>query len=220
MELEVALDVGRTACSDSVRTFVEAASGLDEYELLGASRCHGWTRLDVVAHVIGGWQEMLGGLVSPMDEPPTVDAASYWTAFADEYGGADQVLTLMSQRRRTAAYARPAAAIEQLTDVADALLRGVAAFPARACFWQGHVFAPGNYLSIWTVENVVHQLDLRTTRPPRSSGLMLARATIEILLGEPLPRAWTDEQATLIGAGRVPAPTELGALADRLPVLG
>ena len=52
MALTVALETGRTAFSDSVRGFVEAVDGIDEWSLLGTSRCHGWTRLDVVVHVV------------------------------------------------------------------------------------------------------------------------------------------------------------------------
>jgi hypothetical protein len=98
--------------------------GTSEYDLLGASRCHGWTRIDVVVHVIAGCEEMLGGLVSPVPDSPTVDAASYWNAFNEQYGGNDPVDVLMSQRRRTAAHARPASALQQLRDVGEALLRG------------------------------------------------------------------------------------------------
>ena len=59
MGMVVALDQGRAACSESIDAFLQAVDGLTEYDLLGASRCHGWTRLDVVVHVISGWQEML-----------------------------------------------------------------------------------------------------------------------------------------------------------------
>lgn len=114
MGLSVSLEVARAACLESVDAFLAAVDALSEYELLDASRCHGWSRLDVVVHVIAGWQEMLGGLVSPTDVEPSVDAATYWTAFADEYATDDPVPVVMSQRRRTAAYARPAAATAHL----------------------------------------------------------------------------------------------------------
>ncbi len=122
MGLTVTLEDGRTACAESIEAFVRAADGFTEYELLDVSGCHGWTRLDVAVHVLAGWQEMLGGLVSPDDGPPTVDAATYWPAFTAEYGADDAVLTLMAQRRRSAAYARPSSAVAQLHDVAAALL--------------------------------------------------------------------------------------------------
>ncbi len=214
------MDVGRSACADSIESFLAAVDDLSEYDLLDVSRCHGWARLDVVVHVLAGWQEMLGGLVSPVESEPTVDAATFWTAFATEYATEDPVPTLMSQRRRTAAYARPASASAQLHDVADALLRGLDSFDDRPCVWQGHVFAPGDYLAVWAVENVVHELDLLSDREPPASAVGLARASIEALLGASLPTSWTDVDVTLIGTGRIPAPESMGAVGARLPVLG
>lgn len=78
------LEDGQVACAESITGFLRAVDGLSEYDLLGSSRCHGWSRLDVVVHVIGGWEEMLRGLVSRVDTAPTVDAASFWPAFADQ----------------------------------------------------------------------------------------------------------------------------------------
>ncbi|GAB2453140.1 hypothetical protein GCM10027062_37300 [Nocardioides hungaricus] len=219
MDLRVDLQTGRRAFSESVAAFVRAVDGFDEWELLGASRCHGWTRLDVVVHVIAGWQEMLGGLVSATDRAPTVDAASYWRAFAEEYGG-DPVVPLMAQRRRTAAYARPASACAQLRDVAAAMTRGCAAVVEASYLWQGHVFAAGDFLAVWAVEDAIHQLDLRSEEEVPASALGLARATVEALAGGPLPPEWSAEETVLVGAGRRPVPDGLGALGERLPALG
>ncbi|MEO9323192.1 maleylpyruvate isomerase N-terminal domain-containing protein [Nocardioides sp. C4-1] len=217
MGLTVVVDDARRACAESVEAFVHAASGLEEIELLDASRCRGWTRLDVVVHVVAGWHEMLGGLVSPVDAEPTVDAASYWTAFREQYGDEDPVAALMAQRRRAAAFARPSSAIAQLQDVARALLRGVEACRDEHLLWQGHVFAPGDFLAAWAVEHVVHQLDLLVDEAPPVGALALARATVEALAAGPLPAGWTDEVVVLAGAGRVPAPSGAG---HGLPVLG
>jgi hypothetical protein len=218
--LSVTPEVGRAACADSIEEFLVAVDDLGEHELLGASRCHGWTRLDVLVHVLAGWQEMLGGLVSRVDSEPSVDAASYWPAFAADFASEDQLLALMSQRRRTSTYARPAAATDQLHDVAAALVRGVMSSEDRPCLWQGHVFAPGDFLAVWAVENVVHHLDLVAAVPAPPSALALTRATIESLVGESLPASWTDEDAALIGSGRTPVPDDAGPVAARLPALG
>jgi uncharacterized protein (TIGR03083 family) len=215
--LTIPADVGRAECLASLDAFLDAIGGLSEYELFASSRCHGWTRLDVVVHVSAGLQEILSGLVSPAAGPPTVHAASYWRAFAEEFGGEDPVEVLTSQRRRGTAYARPAAAVEQLRDVAAAVERGIDAATDRPCLWQGHVFTTGDFLAVWAVEHVVHHLDLLVPAPPPAGGLALARATVEALLGEALPREWDDETAVLLGAGRLPVPEPL---ADRLPVLG
>ena len=219
VRLTIELEPARSACSASVAAFVRAVEALTEYELLGASRCHGWTRLDVLVHVLAGWQEMLGGMVSHVDERPTVDAASYWSAFALEYGGNDPVDVLMSQRRRTAAYARPGSALEQLRDVAAALALGIQQLPDRPLRWQGHVFSAGDFLAVWAVEDVVHQLDLRAGTAPSPAAVVLARRTVEAILDTSLPSSWSDEQAVLVGTGRVPVPDEVAALRGRLPAL-
>ncbi|GAB6985516.1 maleylpyruvate isomerase N-terminal domain-containing protein [Nocardioides pyridinolyticus] len=186
MALTVDLATGRTAFAESVTAFVCAADGFSEWDLLGASRCHGWTRLDVVAHVVAGWQEMLGGFVSPVDGPPTVDAASYWRAFEDEHADTDPVVPLMAQRRRSAAFVRPDSARQQLRDVADAVRRGGAGCAEGHYAWQGHVFTAGDFLAIWAVEDVLHQLDLLADAPVPPSALGLARATVTELDGASL----------------------------------
>lgn len=220
MSLTLPAREASAAFDDSVTAFVDALASLSEWELLASSRCHGWSRLDLAAHVVAGWQEMLGGFVTVVDDEPTVDAASYWTAFAELTAGADPVAVLMTQRRRGAMYARPSSLLEQVRDVADAVLSGSRTMRAQPCRWQGQVFAPGDFLTIWAVENVVHQLDLLLDAPPPSNALTLARATIETLAADRLPADWTDEQAVLIGAGRLPVPPDTGGVGSRLPVLG
>ena len=173
----------------------------------------------MVVHVLSGLHEMLGGLVSAGDSDPTVDAATYWSAFAAEYATDDPIPTLMSQRRRTAAYVRPSAATAPMHDVYSAVMRGVTVCEDRQYLWQGHVLAAGDFLTIWAVEVVVHQLDLLSDAPVPSSVLKLARATIEALIDEPLPTTWTDIEATLIGTGRTAAPAGSGTIATRLPAL-
>lgn len=133
MPLSIPLPDAAAACAESVDSFVVAAESLSEYDLLAPSRCHGWDRLDVVTHTIGGWQEMLAGFVSPVAGPPTVDAASYWPAFDEQYGGENPVDALMRQRRRTAAFARQDA-LAQLRDVGAAVRRGVA---SATGLWDG-----------------------------------------------------------------------------------
>ena len=218
MGLTVELEVGRQAFAQSVESFLRAVDGFDEHALLGASRCHGWTRLDVATHMVGGWQEMLGGLVSAVEAEPTVDAASYWPAFAEEYAG-DPIGTLMAQRRRTAVYSRPSGACEQLRDVGAMVLRGATGVVDGRYSWQGHVFTAGDYLTIWAVENAIHHLDLLSDEPAPAGAMELSRATVDALAG-PLPDGWSTDQTVLIGTGRLPVPDGSGTVADRLPALG
>lgn len=220
MAFSVALEAGRTACVESIESFVRAAESFSEHDLLGPSRCHGWSRLEVVVHVIAGWQEMLGGLVSRVDAEPTVDAASYWPAFAEDYGNEDPVLTVMSQRRRAAAFARPASAVAQLGDVGQSLLRGVRDCSEGNLQWDGHVFTVGDFLAVWAVEDVVHQLDLMCDEPAASSALSLARRTTESLSGQQLPASWSDAEVALIGTGREPVPAGSGVDTSGFPAFG
>lgn len=194
---------------------MRAAGRLDEHGLLASSRCHGWTRLDVVSHLLGGWQELLGGLACPTDAVPDVDAASYWSSWAADHGATDPIDALMWQRRRTAAYRRPAHAVAELAEVADVLARAVGSVADRAHAFQGHVLTAGDLCASWAVENAVHHLDLLLDEPP-ADALTLARRTVDALAAEPTPAAWTDVDAVLIGYGRLAGPPGHPGL----PVLG
>lgn len=217
MGLSVSLDNGRAACAESIDAFLSAVETFSEYELLDASRCHGWSRLDVVTHVMAGWQEMLGGMVSPVDDKPSVDATTCWSAFTEEYSTDDPIPTLMFQRRRTSSYERPASAVAELRDGAAAVARGVHSLDDRRYLWQGNVFTAGDFLAMWAVEDVVHHLDLLADVPAPASALSLARQTIETLIAQPLPGAWDDSKAVLIGTGRSSLPDGLGPVGDLLP---
>jgi hypothetical protein len=96
--------------------FVAAAESFSEYQLLGASRCHGWSRLDAVVHVRAGLEEMVGVCAAQVDDPPDHDAASYWGSFAD--ADDDPVPPILWMRRTAAAYNRPEGALRHLRDVA------------------------------------------------------------------------------------------------------
>src|SRR3954454_7200471 len=221
MALRIDLDEGKLAFEESVVAFLATIDRLTEHELFRQSRCHGWLRLDVLTHVLGGWQEMLGGFVHQVDTSPTVDAASYWTAFAQEMAEENPIGVLMAQRRRTDAYPSPAALRAQLHDVSAAVLHGTRTMTDQPRSWQGHVFTAGDFLAIWAVEDAVHHLDLDVPDDlPPEAALSLSRRTIEALLGQSMPAAWSDVDAVLAGTGRVAVPAGGEAFAARLPVLG
>jgi len=223
MDLTIPRAVAQPACVESIDGLLRAADSFTELELLGGSRCYGWSRMDVLVHVLAGWQEMLGGLVSVVgcDVAPTVDAASYWTAFAAEYGGSDEVAQLMGQRRRTAAFLRPSSLLAQLHDVGAALRAGVLACDDAPRRWQGHVFTAGDFLAVWAVEHAVHHLDLLSSPPVSGGPLALGRRTVEALIEAELPEEWSDTDAVLIGTGRAPLPDDVQGRpwAARLPAL-
>ena len=207
MTLSIDLDDGKQAFEDSVVAFLRTVDGLSDHELFGHSRCHGWLRLDVLTHVLGGWQEMLLGFVRQVGSAPTVDAASYWTAFEQDMADEDPIAVLMTQRRRSDAHPSPAGLRAQLRDVSEAVLHGARTMTDQPRLWQGHVFTAGDFLAIWAVEDAVHHLDLDVPRDtPPAAALSLCRRTIEALVGTTLPVAWSDVDAVLAGTGRIPVP--------------
>lgn len=219
MALTVDLDTGRTALLASMEDLQAAIDGMTERDLLGQSACHGWSRLDVVTHLVFGGYELLAGLASRGAGPPTVDAASFWRAFDDFSSKEDPIQVLMEQRRRTGVYARPEAARTHLRDVFWAVGNGVRDLDERPVVWLGQVFTAGDFAAVWAVENAVHHLDLLVPDPPAPEALRLARRTVDALLPAPTPTGWSDTDAVLVGAGRLSARGD-GPLAQELPVLG
>jgi hypothetical protein len=219
--LRIELEEGKHAFDESVVALLGTVDRLTDYELFAHSRCHGWLRLDVLTHVLGGWNEMLSGLAHQVDLEPTVDAASYWTAFAQDMSDEDPIAVLMAQRRRSDAFSSPAALRAQLRTVSAALLTGTRTMTDQPRLWDGQVFSAGDFLAVWAVEDAVHHLDLDVADDvPPASALSVSRRTIEALVGETVPPSWSDVDAVLAGTGRIPAPPGGERFADRLPALG
>lgn len=170
---------GAAGLREAAASFLTAASALDELALLESSRCVGWSRLEVVDHVLAGWRELFAGLADRTDGPASVDAASYWTDYAEQVADADPVLVVMEQRRHSLAHARPAAAVAAIVDVGRQLDHVVAALPEGFHAFQGHVLTSGDLLATWAVETVVHQLDLDAETDVPPSALRLAHRTAE-----------------------------------------
>ena len=202
---------------EQLDTFVAAAESLTEYDLLGASRVHGWSRLEVVVHVRAGLEEMLGSCAAQVDDEPDHDAASYWASFAD--ADEDRVPHILWMRRTATAYNRPEGALRHLRDV-DATLRiALARMPDHPVLFQGKTMTSGDFLATWVVETAVHQLDLgEEAGHPTPGCLQAVRRTVEALADVDLPASWSDEDAALIALGRVPIPAGATDLADALPV--
>jgi uncharacterized protein (TIGR03083 family) len=224
----VSLARARAVLLEAMDAFVATASALDDRELMATSRCEGWRVADVVAHVHLGLQEMLLGLVSPTDDPPDTDAASYWLATPPPTdSGTDPIDAIRFVQRLAAAYTRPSGAVAHLRLTTDGLRRAITATDVDAVAFQGHVLSTGDFLATWAVELAVHQLDLGQELDlpgPPASALALTRATLEALLDATLPTTWSDVDAVLVGTGRVPLDAAqrvaAGDLADRMPVLG
>jgi Mycothiol maleylpyruvate isomerase N-terminal domain len=202
---------------EQLDAFVAAARSFSEYDLLGASRLHGWSRLEVVVHCRLGLEEMAGVCAMQVDDPCDHDAASYWASFAADDD--DRVPPIMWMRRTSTAYNRPEGALRHLDDVAGMLRVALARMPDHPVLFQGKVMTSGDFLVTWVVELAVHQLDLGDAagHPPPAS-LEVVRRTIEAVADVDLPASWGAEDAALIALGRVPLPEDAGDLAGALPL--
>ncbi|MEA2207475.1 MAG: hypothetical protein QOE77_4251 [Blastocatellia bacterium] len=219
-DLSFDLPTARAAFTEQVGAFLAAVEALDDHQLLAASHCHGWAVLDVVVHVRSGLEEMLRGCTAPTTDPPTADAATYWSAAATS-DATDPVEGILWTRRTASAYSRPRRAVRHLRAAADAVLAAVEQLADTRVRFQGLVLISGDFLATWAVELAVHQLDLGRdldVPAPPSAALRLARATVEALLEHALPESLPDREVLLLGTGRRPVPAELGSAIR--PVLG
>lgn len=199
----VPLAEARPAFLAALDVFEEAAGSLDDLTLLGASRVHGWSRLDCLVHVRLGLQEMLAGLAARMDDTPDVDAASYWTAFEDG-ADVDPVPGILVTRRVAAAYTRPGHAVRHLHEVAQGLRHAVPALADGSIAFQGHVLTAGDMLATWAVELAVHHHDLALPSDapaPAPAAVHIGRLTAEALGGTSGARAGAEDDLAVMLAG-------------------
>lgn len=202
---------------EQLDAFVAAASSYSEYDLLAASRVHGWSRLEVVVHTRLGLEEMAGVCAMQVDGTPDHDAASYWASFVADDD--DRVPHIMWMRRTATAYNRPDGALRHLDDVADMLRVSLPRMPDHPVLFQGKTMTSGDFLATWVVELAVHQLDLGDgSGHPTHGALRAVRRTVEAIADVDLPETWSDEQAVLVSLGRIPLPDDAGVLAETLPI--
>jgi hypothetical protein len=158
-----------------------------------------------VVHIHLALQEMLRGFVTPAEDDPDTDAASYWagSSSSGEDESADDLDGLLYLRRLSAAYRRPTGAVRHLADTAEAVLGAAERMPPGRVRFQGRVLTSGDFLATWAVELAVHHLDLDLPAATiDSAALGLARQTADALAPEPLPADWSDERAVLVGWNR------------------
>jgi uncharacterized protein (TIGR03083 family) len=220
-------DTASDAFVEALDSLLVAVHGLADADVLEPSRCRGWSVGDVVVHLHLGLQEMLLGLVTPSDQEPDTDAATYWQGSVPTNDpGADDLAPVLFVRRVASAYRTPSGLIAHFDATARGVLGAVARSAPATLSFQQRTLNSGNYLATWAVEVAVHHLDLTATvdlTPPASSGLALARQTIESLAGGRLPAHWPDDHVTLVGTGRLQLNDgqreEAGPVAEHLPVL-
>lgn len=209
--LSLGLEEARELFLRQLVGFLDACQDLDDFELLEASRCRGWSRLEVVEHVRDGLAQMAPAAVAFTDGPPDHDAATYWSSHPDDRD-AIPIAHVMWLRRTASAYGRPTAALHRLREVSETLATVVSHVPNQVVLFQGKAMNTSDFIATWIAELAVHQLDLATTADT-PVGLPFAKRTIEAIADADLPRELPLTDAVLTGLGRIPAPVGI-----KLPV--
>lgn len=220
-------DRARAAMVASYQAVTDAVGKLDEDQLARPSRCQGWSRADLLFHLLLDAQRALVTFATPVPAEPDVDFASYWTPFQPGAEGYDDHARLV--RRITSSYRSDLVIVALWTETAAAAARAGAALSANVnVATQGHVLTAADFLATLAVEATVHHLDLTVGEEdlagPSGEGLAVTRETLDGVLGQPVPAGWNDETYALKATGRTSLTDDdsarLGALAARFPLLG
>jgi uncharacterized protein (TIGR03083 family) len=211
----------------SYRAVTEDAGTLDEDELARPSRCRGWSRADLLFHMLLDAQRALVTFATPAAGEPDVDFISYWTPFRP--GAEGYAAHARFVRRVASSYRSDLVIAKQWAETAAAAARAAATLPADVkVATQGHVLLAGDFLATLAVEATIHHLDLlagdERLSGPSGPGLAVTRETLDGALGEPGPVGWDDVDYALKATGRVELTAGdragLGILAVRFPLLG
>lgn len=232
-----AMDAGiaRAALVSAYRALSEDVARLDENDLARSSRCLGWTRDDLLFHVLLDAQRALVTFASPAAREPDVDFVTYWRPFRP--GGQRNAEHARFVRQVAAAYPSGLAIAQEWSQTAAAAAHAAGSVPGHLkVATQGHVLAAGDFMATLAVEATIHHLDLLggdSDGPGRDSvhlagpgaaGLAVVRQTLDGILGQPVPAGWDDIAYALRATGRTPLTPgdhdQLGRLAERFPLLG
>jgi hypothetical protein len=203
------------------------ADGLDDDDLFRATRCAGWTVVDVWVHVLFDAQRALVALASPVDGAPDTDAVSYWRSWRSAAAGA--AAHAQFTRITASAYRGIGGLRGHWTETAAAAVRAARERDPRSVLTtQGKVLTVADFLDTLTVEAAVHHLDLTldlpAAPPPASGPLLVVRRTLDGLLGGAVRADWDDATYALKGTGRLPLTDAerrtLGGQADWFPLFG
>lgn len=207
--------------------FAGVVAGLGDEESWLPTGCTGWAVRDLVFHCLADAQRALVALHTSADAAPTTNSVTYWSSWQPNGAGA------ANGRRWARVSASMFLDFGQLRELyletaAAAVVAAAAADPARAVCTQGHVLTSADLLTTLAVEATVHHLDLVVALPaapgPSAAGLTAVRATLDGLLGRPVPLAWSDEQFARAATGRAELTSAeraaLGADAERFPLFG
>jgi uncharacterized protein (TIGR03083 family) len=220
----------RDIAARQVERLAETVAGLTDADLVAPTRCSGWLVAHLLAHMRLGLAEHATSFAEPAKpgEHADRDYVSYWRDFPPAaeppgYGGvrfhwanASAYTTADGMRGHFADTARAAAGLTRRA-------------PEGSYRIQGHVMDAADILAMWTVEWVIHQLDLTAHLPggrpaPSADAVALTARTLDGLLGRVPRPGWDDVTYILKGTGRVPIDEadreHLGDQAAAYPALG
>ena len=191
----------RDVAAAQIQVLAGTISELNDADLVSPTGCSGWLAAHLLIHIRGGLEEQAEAFADPTDEPADRDYPGIWKkwqpgdqapsfgdvkfywANAAAYGSGDEL------RRHLASTAR----------VAAAACRNA---PRGRFRTLGHVMTAEDILAVWTVEFVVHQLDLGAGTPAPDA-VALTVETLDGLTGGRAP-SWEDYTYIRKGTGREP----------------
>lgn len=220
-------DLARSAMVASYRAVTDDAGKLGEDGLARPSRCLGWSRADLLFHLLLDAQRALVTFATPAVGEPDVDYVSYWAPFRP---GAEGYAAHARFVRRVASSYRSDLVIAKLwAETAAAAAHAAETLPADVKLaTQSHVLYAGDFLATLAVEATIHHLDLvagdESLAGPSGPGLAVTRKTLDAALGELVPVGWDDVDYVLKATGRAELTADdharLGGLVARFPLLG
>jgi len=194
----------------------DLVAGLSDADLVAPTRCTGWLAAHLLVHVRLGLTEATGSFAQPAgpSEVTDRDFVSYWR----DWPATVEPVTFASVRwhwANASAYSVAAEFRRHFTDTARAAAGVSRQAPGGRFRFQDHVMAAEDILAMWTVELVVHQLDLIAYLAggygPLPAALTLTARTLDGLFGfggasgaAGPPPSWDDVTYVLKGTGRVP----------------
>lgn len=225
-------DVREIAATQAER-LAEVVAGLSDADLVAPTRCAGWLAAHLLAHVRLGLAEQAASFAEPAGTGtvPDRDYVSYWR----DWPPSAEPVTYGSVRFHWATGSSYASADSMRWHLADTARQAAGMSrqaPDGLFLFQGHVLASADILAMWTVEWVVHQLDLTAFLPgsrpgPTDRALALTVRTLDGLTGlsaRARPAGWDDVTYVLKATGRVPLDDaereSLGERAGAVPAFG
>ena len=221
----------REIAARQVERLADVVAGLSDADLVAPTLCDGWLAAHLLAHMRLGLVDHATSFAEPAARDDVIDRdyVSYWR----DWPPGNRPATYASARfywANGSDYATGDGLRQHFADRARMAAGMSRQAPAGNFRLQGHVMAAEDILAMWTVEWVIHQLDLTAQLSgarlaPTDESLAITVRTIDELTGSPVrPPGWDESTYVLKATGRFPLDdAERALLGDRagaFPALG